>query len=331
MLALVPGRLARPTYVTPPARWVIVPDAIYWAEHDAVAIDTSRGRTLMADSLGPQPGRELLGEVWDYHGGRRFDRSSLNGPTVDLDGTYTVFRSFWSNHAHTLVDDIPRLTLLHDPALADRPLRLLYSGELRGAERHLLERVLPEGVTLHPVPADALVRVECLVFPEYITRRFAHYHHPRFRRLLSDRVLPRRPSRRCNRIYVSRRGAAAGGRRGVINEDELLTSLDKFGFERHVLDDMDVADQIELFYDAEFVVAPHGAGVANAMFSIGIGILELFPSRWMQPDYYFLGRSYGHCYDYLVGTAKHRNSDFTVDVRAVERKLVDVFGLPPRA
>jgi capsular polysaccharide biosynthesis protein len=93
-------------------------------------------------------------------------------------------------------------------------------------------------------------------------------------------------------------------------------ALGPLGFERYVLEDLAIAEQIELFHDAEFVVAPHGAGLANLVFGTGASVLELFPSRWAVPHYYLLSRACGHRYAALHANGRHRNSNFHVDVAA---------------
>jgi capsular polysaccharide biosynthesis protein len=237
-----------------------------------------------------------------------------------------VFRSLRNGHYHSLIDNLPRLALLHDPRLAGEELLVLYRAPLSTIEQHVVPRLLPPNATLVPVDRRDLLRVDRLVFPELHTRRFSAYHHHRFRELLADRLLPDRPSRRSNRIFISRVDPGARGNRIITNEDELMVVLGRFGFERHVLEGMSPADEMALFYDAELVVGAHGAGLANTIFAREIGVLELFPTR-VHPCYHFLCLAYGHRHDYLCGDAPTRNSSFAVDVRAVEEKLVRSFGL----
>lgn len=75
------------------------------------------------------------------------------------------------------------------------------------------------------------------------------------------------------RVLITRRNAPT---RRLVNESEVVETLSPFGFEPYVLDEMTIAAQVRLFARAEAVVAPHGAGLVNTIFSDGIGVLELF-------------------------------------------------------
>ena len=85
---------------------------------------------------------------------------------------------------------------------------------------------------------------------------------------------------------------------------------------------MNIEEQIELFYDAEFVVAPHGAGLSNIMFSRGIKVLELFPTPQVLPHYFYLSKSLGHEYKYWCGNKMFKDSNFRVNISEI-MKLVN--------
>ena len=96
-------------------------------------------------------------------------------------------------------------------------------------------------------------------------------------------------------IFISRKKA---GRRRIVNEDELIEKLSRLGFVAYTLEDMSVAEQVRLFSQAEIVVAPHGAGLTNMIFSEKVAVIELFGSRI--PLFYFtLAEGLGFQYDFL--------------------------------
>ncbi len=75
------------------------------------------------------------------------------------------------------------------------------------------------------------------------------------------------------RLFVSRSDAP---KRRVANESELLDVLRPFGFERVVPGELSFEEQVEAFRSASVLVGPHGAGLANIIFSQpGTGLLEL--------------------------------------------------------
>jgi capsular polysaccharide biosynthesis protein len=92
-----------------------------------------------------------------------------------------------------------------------------------------------------------------------------------------------------------------------------------------------VAEQVRAFAEAEWVISPHGAGLANLAFaSPGASVIEMFPPDYVQTCYWKLASAVpGLGYRYLVGVGKPpRNgmmngagSDITVDLGALSRML----------
>ena len=102
-----------------------------------------------------------------------------------------------------------------------------------------------------------------------------------------------------------------------------MPKLELLGFQRAILADMPIADQIALFRQAEIVVAPHGAGLAHiAWCKPGTKIIEFFPSpdgprgrvRNATYDYWLLSQLLGLAYDCaLAGPIQTRNDGFSID------------------
>ena len=65
-------------------------------------------------------------------------------------------------------------------------------------------------------------------------------------------------------IYISRKDSPKI--RGISNEDELAEALTKIGFQVVALSELSVVQQIFLFTNARFIIAPHGAGLSNIIF-----------------------------------------------------------------
>jgi capsular polysaccharide biosynthesis protein len=99
------------------------------------------------------------------------------------------------------------------------------------------------------------------------------------------------------RLYLSRRNAP---KRRVINEAEVEQTLQEFGFQTVMLEDLSVAGQVRLFSGAEVVVGPHGAGFANVVFARNAKVLEFFEPSWVWPTYYALSHDCGHDYRGLI-------------------------------
>ena len=81
-----------------------------------------------------------------------------------------------------------------------------------------------------------------------------------------------------SRIYISRKNAS---NRNVINENQLITLLENFGFRTFCLESMSFLEQVNLFSKAEVIVAPHGAGLTNLIFcQPGIKVIEIFAASY---------------------------------------------------
>lgn len=66
-----------------------------------------------------------------------------------------------------------------------------------------------------------------------------------------------------DKIYVSRSDAKF---RKVVNEQELIHQIEPMGFQKIELGRLSFIDQVNAFFYAKTILAPHGAGLANLMF-----------------------------------------------------------------
>lgn len=81
------------------------------------------------------------------------------------------------------------------------------------------------------------------------------------------------------KIFISRKSA---GVRRIANEDAVFQSLESQGFTRIQLEKFSWQDQINLFYHAREIIAPHGAGLANLVFCAQKPfVMEIFNSNYI--------------------------------------------------
>lgn len=210
----------------------------------------------------------------------------------------TSFQAYFKGYYHLLIDDLPRLYHLHQPQYADQEIKLLISKSLTDSEEFFLSKLLPENVKIFLVAQDTNYLADNYFFLSFLTGYGAL--PSKYQQFFVNRVCPDRKRKRSNRIYISRQNSSKGRR--VLNEDELFDELSKYGFKKYVLEDIPIEEQIQLFYDSEYVIAPHGGGVVNILFAERIKLMELFPSRFIwSPVYYFLAKSMNHTYYYWCG------------------------------
>lgn len=77
------------------------------------------------------------------------------------------------------------------------------------------------------------------------------------------------------KFYISR---GKGNNKRITDEENAVIEhvLQKKNIQKIYLEDMDFVTQVALFRQAEFVMAPHGAGLANMVFArVGTPLLEL--------------------------------------------------------
>jgi hypothetical protein len=125
------------------------------------------------------------------------------------------------------------------------------------------------------------------------------------------------------RIFLSRDSSRYT--RALNNEVEIATVLQSFGFDTLYAEHLTLDEQIAVFQDSEYIVALHGAGLVQQVFtnSQTAHILELMPRDYLMPLYYWqayaLGAKY---YDAVVGGEMDRRGNYAVDPRAVERAII---------
>jgi capsular polysaccharide biosynthesis protein len=123
------------------------------------------------------------------------------------------------------------------------------------------------------------------------------------------------------RIYVSR--SKASGRK-IANEEEILPILASRGFVRSELEEMSLSAQIELFSEAEAVIAPHGAGLTNLVWCAPrTRVLEIFSPLYVNLCYWAIASVTHADYYYLLGDAEEIVNDVNDARYFLEDILVD--------
>jgi capsular polysaccharide biosynthesis protein len=137
----------------------------------------------------------------------------------------------------------------------------------------------------------------------------------RVRERILDRLAPE-PSPYPRRIFITR---ADSRFRQVVDEDAMLAALAPLGFERVRLSALPWSEQVRLFRDVEAVVAAHGAGMTNIMFSTRRPmVVELFGQKVSHMNY-TVGLGIG-C-DHRVLRCRADGDDLLVDGDALRRLI----------
>lgn len=209
-----------------------------------------------------------------------------------------------NNYYHWVLDCLPVLDVLQrggfDLRSADH---LVFTGVQQPFQQEMLRAL---GVPLEKIVETDRVRhieAETLVCSstQILNGGFPAWACDFLRTQVAAALLPDGPQQKRRRLFVSRSDAAF---RRVANEAELMPILERHGFERLILGPLAVRDQVAAFASAEIVVAPHGAGLTNLVFSPpGTTLVELFAPQYQNPCYYQLCCTAGHRYHALLGEA----------------------------
>ena len=225
------------------------------------------------------------------------------------------------NYYHWLFDSLPRWKMLQDAGYTDYDHVLLHSQSCHFQDETLNRLNVPEEKRLRcnknrVYQFDRLV-VPAMPFPLW---QVAPWTCEWLRSLFPER------GGGPERIYLSRRRAT---RRRLVNEAELEARLKEMGVVCIQPEMMSVAEQAASFSAAKWVVAPHGAGLANMVFApTGALLVELFHPDHQNQTYRNLASACGLRYASFVGRrtrdlARHDDHDaeFTIEIAKILRFL----------
>ncbi len=229
----------------------------------------------------------------------------------------SLLRSPGRNYYHSLVDNLARVCAFGLGPLSSTGVEVLYHQPLSPVEQLVLDRLLPPNVSLRQLESSDLVRAEQFVLPTFPAWRYSGWLPTWYLDQLRGAVLPDRPPRRSERLYIVRRGM-----RRLTNEQDLLRMLDRHGFRAVELEKLSFLDQAALFYDAEAVVGAHGAGLTNLLFANRALVVEISPTPNVFPHYTLMSLSLGHHHRFVFGSRATRWEEFETRPSTVEDELV---------
>jgi capsular polysaccharide biosynthesis protein len=201
-----------------------------------------------------------------------------------LGAVFSLLGPFSHNYFHWLNDHLPKVEdfLLWRRTVAPNAKLLLAPAPW---QIRLLE-LLGVGRELWIAFGMSHARAEVAAVASYPGYREAHLPAtPERLTWLRSRIfaaLELKAQRGTRRIFISRRDST---RRPISNEEQVIRTLEECGFETVVLKNLEIDDQVRLFAMAGVVVAAHGAGLANLLFSTAPIVIELFAPGWVRSEY----------------------------------------------
>lgn len=272
---------------------LVGPTLLLMNDRKRVAIESAWGRFFLPGDPG-------------YHQFRR-------PAAISLSGNWTSLVSYWSQgFCHWIIDTLPRCALLNE---FPPDTRVLVPARLH-AYQHETLRWLGLEERIRPTSEQHIV-VENYFFtaPTGMSGAFAPYAVDYLRRtFLNRRDLAFHTPKK---IYIRRVNAG----RGIVNDAEVTALFERLGWGIYDTERLTMAQQIQLFAEAEAVCALHGAALTNLVWCRpGTRVVEIVASTFMNGVYEGISEAAGLDYRFLLcpGDADFRAR---VDVRQLEPLL----------
>ncbi|MBI2345147.1 glycosyltransferase family 61 protein [Candidatus Dependentiae bacterium] len=161
-------------------------------------------------------------------------------------------------------------------------------------------------IVINPIDQNFTIQAETLIIPSLVTRtdlghkHFGNFVHSNITLYTRNKLLNAAnqytidTSHFSKRIFLSRKDGYNSRR--ILNEDEIFTALEPYGFKQYILNNLSLIEQIKLFNNAEIIIGEHGAGMANTLFcEPGCKIIELF-HHFIPIDFWYISSLVGANY-----------------------------------
>ena len=279
----------------------------------------TQGRKIFSESL--YPNMDPITIAGGFLNKDFVRRKFLETPVERIPGYSSIYQGLPNGYYHKIIDLVPRCFLLNHPDYVQiEEIKLLYAEPLAEVENLIVPRIIPDNVRRVRLEPGRLYCLEKLILPTFLTQFGSGYLPADYIKKLRETFLPKRPSKRCHRIYISRKNSAIGQKkRHILNEPELIAALEKFGFQCYCLEDYSLQEKIKLFYDAETVVGAYGGGLTHILFSDSVNILELQVMKKMQTYYYYIAKALEHNFRFVCAGKANNRENFSIDISEVIR------------
>jgi len=265
-------------------------------------------------------------------------------PPIRMSEAVSLLGQCAGNYAHFLTEVLPRLLVVDQveeyrkaPLLVDGWIHHNHLAAIRLFNKHYRNIIR---VGMHQPPhLYRLIDISPVAYapPEYrsyiehgvveATTAQTYKFNTTALNLLRSAALKRkrRHSSHGTRLFLNRKSLDYGNARNITNMNKILKTCRHVGFEVIETGSMTLLEQIDAFKDAQMVVAPIGAALANLIFTRpGCRVLCLSPVFEGANYYYFsnLMCALGHDLRYVLGKqtkipGRHPfHHDYTIDMDA---------------
>jgi capsular polysaccharide biosynthesis protein len=269
---------------------------------------------------------KLITELFDNDSSKSIDNNYLrylfSKSRPSLEEAIIVSSSGQWGYYHFLMDFVPRLLLIQSKIKSSD--KIIVSNKLTVFQNEFFEiaNIKDKLLLLNRNDKIQVSKIISPLFtsqignPNYFTIKLIRDF---FLDKLNDLTFKDHP----NKIYISRSRAKT---RRIINEVNLEKILKDYQIKTIHLEDLGLMEQCGLFANADFVIAPHGAGLANLVFARkGTRVIELFSENHLEACFYRLSTMNELNYSFIVHDSYNQQNDMKVDLKVIEKAINNSF------
>lgn len=199
----------------------------------------------------------------------------------------TIFCAFDGayNYSHWLLNILPRFSFIQN--FIKNEDYLILTDPINDLQKEVYSHLGYDLSKFRELQNGMSISGEEIWITPRITSPDSHRSFPKWSLQFLNNIYLKEKKDTPKKFYISRKDSS---RRFVFNEDEITPILKEKGFEIIVMSDFKtLKNQIDLFYNAEYILAPHGAALANLIFcKPKTKIVEILNKNYLNPMYYVL-------------------------------------------
>jgi capsular polysaccharide biosynthesis protein len=268
----------------------------------------------------------LITELFDNDSSKSKDNDLLrylfSKSRPNLEEAIIVSTSGQWGYYHFLMDFVPRLLLIQ-PKIKSSD-KILVSNNLTVFQNEFFELANIEDKLILLEKRDK-IKISKIISPLFTSQigNPTYYTIKLIRDFFLNKLCDLTYDCQPNNIYISRSRAKT---RRIINEVELEKTLKNYQIRTIHLEDLGLMEQCGLFANIDFVIAPHGAGLANLVFAKkGTRVIELFSKNHLEACFYRLSTMNELNYSFIVHDSYNQQNDMEVDLKMIEKTLDNLF------
>ncbi|MFB2918686.1 MULTISPECIES: glycosyltransferase family 61 protein [Aerosakkonema] len=197
----------------------------------------------------------------------------LNGSCLDIG------KLIWAtNYFHFLIDTLPHLAILRE-AEWEPDWILVYQNRSKFVDAIFQKMGLGKKIVYTSIRER--YKADEMLVCTMPNQRIGKYESWGMN-FLNQVFKPEKESKKI-RLFIDRSGTAV---RKLKNQAQMVEQLSKYNFVTVRLEEKTIQEQVNLFHNAELIIAPHGAGLSNIAFcQPNTKIIELFSPEYVQTMY----------------------------------------------